>query len=215
MKITHHPGADSLMSCSAGSMPEALAAVMASHIAICPECQKDLALMEQIGVVLFDQLSPSSIVASAPVMALRRSEADGDGAITCAVTIGDVPEPLVAAVGRYLDDVPWKKLVAGVWAHDIPLSKRGTSDLRLVKVAPGHVLPQHSHRGSELTLVLRGACMDTTGHYKPGDVADLSGETEHQPVADAAEGCICLIATEGKLRFKGMMARLFQPLTGM
>ena len=46
MKIAHHPGLESLMSCSAGSMPEAFAAVMASHISIGPKCRKELAIME-------------------------------------------------------------------------------------------------------------------------------------------------------------------------
>ena len=40
MAITHHPAPESLMSCSAGSMPEAFAAVMASHIAMCPTAAK-------------------------------------------------------------------------------------------------------------------------------------------------------------------------------
>lgn len=215
MKITHHPGAESLMSCSAGSMPEALAAVMASHMSICPECRNDLALMEHIGVALFDQLSPSNLTEAAPIMALRRSEADTAPAQAASAGDGDVPEPLVPLVGRYLDGVPWKKLVPGIWIHDIPLSSKGKGDLRLIKVAPGQALSQHSHNGSELTLVLRGACKDATGHYKVGDVADLSEDTEHQPVSDPTEGCVCLIATEGKLRFKSIVARLLQPLTGM
>ena len=56
MTITHHPAPESLMSCSAGSMPEAFAAVMASHIAMCPDCRKELSVMEQIGTVLFEAI---------------------------------------------------------------------------------------------------------------------------------------------------------------
>lgn len=215
MTITHHPGFESLMSCSAGSMPEAFAAVMASHMSMCPRCRKDLSIMELIGVSLFDQLSPTGVNAAAPVMALRAGEADAGVATRNPAASGDVPEPLTGVIGRYLDDVQWTRLVPGVQVHDIALSEGARGSLKLIKIAPGMVLPQHSHKGSELTLVLRGACQDATGHYKAGDVADLSEETSHQPVADATEGCVCLIATEHKLRFKGVVARLLQPITGM
>jgi putative transcriptional regulator len=45
-------------------------------------------------------------------------------------------------------------------------------------------------------------------------VADVDESIEHVPIADAEQGCICLVATEGKLRFRSRMARILQPLTG-
>ena len=65
MSITHHPAPESLMSCSAGSMPEAFAAVMASHIAMCPSCRKELAVMERIGTVLFEAIAPTAVACEA------------------------------------------------------------------------------------------------------------------------------------------------------
>ena len=215
MTITHHPASDSLMSCSAGSMPESFAAVMASHMAICSQCRKDLALMDDIGVALLDQLSPSPLTEPAPVMALRRLESETVPVTRPCLSTGDVPEPLVPVVGKYLDDIKWKKLAPGILHYPVPLSKTAGGDLRLIKIAPGLAMPEHGHGGNELTLILRGAYRDKTGHYKVGDLADMSDDTEHQPVADAKEGCICLVATEGKLRFKTLLARLMQPLTGM
>ena len=215
MKITRHPGLESLMSCSAGSMPEAFAAVMAAHIAACPQCQKDLAVMEDIGVALLDQLSPTALSEPAPVMALRRLEAGTVPSTHVDHAVGDVPEALVPAVGQYLDDIKWKKLANGISHYPIPLSKTSRGDLRLIKIAPGIALPEHGHGGSELSLILRGAYRDKTGEYRVGDIADLTDDIEHQPVADAHEGCICLVATDSKLRFKTLMARMMQPLTGM
>lgn len=216
MAITHHPRPESLMSCSAGSMPEAFAAVMASHIAMCRVCQKDLALMEKIGVALFDQIAPAKLDAAAPVMTLRRREADGDAAQSLhPSTEGDMPEPLVPLLGRYLDKVKWKTLAPGVSYVSIPLSHTGRGDLRLMKIAPGHAVPEHGHGGSELTLLLRGAYEDKMGRYSAGDVADMGDDDEHQPTADANEGCVCLVASDRKLRFKSLIARLVQPFTGM
>jgi putative transcriptional regulator len=216
MTISHHPGLETLLSCSAGSQPEAFAAVMASHISICPECRRELALMEKIGAALFDQMSPARVKRDAPVMELRRMEAGVQSSNAQRKPPGgDVPEPLRPILGRYLDDVKWRKLAPGVWDHQIPLSKGAKGDLRLIKVAPGHKLPEHGHEGSELSLLLRGSYADKLGQYSTGDVADLSTDVEHQPVADANEGCICLVATDKQLRFKSLLARLMQPLTGI
>ena len=112
-----------------------------------------------------------------------------------------------------LDSVRWRWLGPGLWHHRLPLAGKGT--LGLVKVAPGHIIPEHSHGGSELTLVLRGAFHDSTGRYSPGDVADLDETVEHTPVADPGPNCICLVASEEPARFRGLIARLLQPLHGM
>jgi len=76
-------------------------------------------------------------------------------------------------------------------------------------------MPEHGHGGSELTLLLRGSYRDEVGHFARGDLADLDETVEHQPVADPETGCICLIGTESKARFKSLFARLLQPLTGL
>jgi putative transcriptional regulator len=218
MKITHHPQPESLMSCSAGSMPEAFAAIMSSHMTMCRACQKELALMEAIGVALFDKIEATPVLGDAPIIALRAGEAErgeSDQHICGAVSEGSVPGPLIPVIGDDLDAIAWKRVSMGVWQHAIALSDPARGELRLIKVAPGRALPEHGHNGSELTLVLKGSYRDETGHYRAGDVADLSGEGSHQPVADPVEGCICLIATEGRLRFRSMMARIVQPFTGL
>lgn len=210
MKINHHPAPESLLSCSAGSMPEAFAAVMASHIAVCATCRHELAIMELIGTKLFDEIPPAAMSRTIPEdlppahqTVARHRHPSG----------GEIPRPLGERIGKSLDTLEWQVIGPGVWQYLIPLS-HGPGSLRLLKVAPGQSLPEHGHFGSELTLVLRGSFDDNTGHYTVGDVSDVDENVEHTPVADCEHGCICLIATEGKLRFKGRLARLIQPLTG-
>lgn len=197
MKIMHHPKPESLMSCSAGSMPEAFAAIMASHIEICPACRKDLAWLEHVGGALLESLSPAHVSCPAPVMAMRAGEA-GDDQYNVDITqpVGDVPSPLVQAVGRDLDSINWTPVRPGVWEHQIALKTRDRGHLRLTKVAPGQTFPEHRHRSSIIALVLRGSWRGASGHYQAGDVADFGEETEHPPIADPDYGCICLIATD-------------------
>ena len=218
MTIAHHPGHDSLMSCSAGSMPEAFAAVMASHISICPKCREELAIMEQIGVELFRSIEPGTMTREPPIAVMRRAETDADvceHAGFAPPTASGMPAPLVPVCGPDLDSLPWKRLAPGVQHYPLPLTPGAKGQLRLIKVAPGTALPEHDHSGSELTLVLRGSYRDATGTYKSGDVADMASGTGHAPVADATEGCVCLIASDGKIRFKSVLAKMWQPFTGL
>ena len=119
-----------------------------------------------------------------------------------------------ALIDKELDRVPWRRIGIGVWHHPLPLSPGAKGDLRLLKVAPGQAMPDHGHGGAELTLMLRGSYRDEVGTFRVGDLADLDDDVEHRPVADLKDGCICLIASEEKAKFRGLLARLFQPLTG-
>jgi putative transcriptional regulator len=210
--ISHHPDASTLMSFAAASLPDALAAVVAAHLDVCPACQREVRAMERVGATLFEGLSPASMAQRAPAMEMRRQDADIETK-TRPATASEVPRPLSRLMGgASLDTLAWRRLGIGVWHCKLPTT---AGDLRLLRVGPGRRMPEHGHGGSELTLMLRGSYSDETGTYRAGDVADLDGEIEHTPVADPEVGCICLIASEKPARFKGLIPRLVQPLTGM
>ncbi len=231
--IKHHLNDATLMSYAAGSLPEALCAVVVAHTSNCSSCAKKVRDMELVGSLLFDKIEPVELDGSAPTLALRGIAAEIDSVIKPhssadnissaraeaeihAGICSEIPAPLAAFIGNNLDDLPWKRLGFGVWhAHVGPESECGRGDLRLIKVAPGQVLPEHTHGGTELTLVLRGSYKDEIATFGVGDVEDVDGDTEHQPVSDAKEGCICLIASESPAKYRNLVARLVQPLTGL
>lgn len=211
MKIAHHPDHATLMSYAAGSLPEGLAAVVAAHLEMCPDCAETVAEMELIGSALFAHLDAAAMnepvsAVCAKVVALPLLEPESDAGSQGFLT---------RLLGRELDDVHWKRLGFGIWHCPIRLSPNARGDLRLIKVAPGQVLPEHGHGGTELTLILRGAYRDEFGEYRTGDLSDLGDEVDHRPISDATEGCICLIASDERARFKDLMARIAQPFTGL
>jgi putative transcriptional regulator len=210
--IRHHPDDATLMSFAAGSLTEALAAVVASHLDVCATCRRELRLMQQMGGALLETLPAPSLDRLTPVMALHRQEADVVARPVPNRQTAEVPQSLARLVKTDLDNIPWRRLGVGVWHHRLPCS---SGDLRLLRVAAGRRMPEHGHGGSELTLMLRGSYHDETGTYQAGDVADLDDDIEHTPVAHAETGCICLIASEKPAKFKGLISRLVQPLTGM
>jgi putative transcriptional regulator len=199
MKIMHHPGPESLMSCSAGSMPQAFAAVMAVHIELCPACRMELAWLEHVGAALFETLPPAPISRPAPLMALRAGEAVDDDSNLGSTLTGRVPLLLFRAIGADLDAVPWTHVSLGVRQYQIALEGDDRGDLILAKVDPGQKLPKLNHRSSIIALVLKGSYRDAIGHYQVGDVADLGRDAERSPIADPDHGCVCLIATDDRL----------------
>jgi putative transcriptional regulator len=214
MTINHHLDDSTLMSFAAGSLPGALSVVAAAHVAACSQCARELRRMEQIGSALFAGLAPSTLTKAAPVRALAGSEADPDMPNAVANST-EMPGPLGQLVGPGLDTIAWTRLGLGVWQHKVALGDATGGDLRLLKISPGQRMPNHGHGGSELTLILDGAYTDKTGTYRTGDVADHGDDLEHVPVACSEHGCICVVAAERPARFKAVIQKMLQPLTGM
>ena len=218
MTIAHHVDDATMMSYAAGSLPEALSVVVATHLSVCPHCRDTLADMELVGTAMMGRLPSASLarpVPRAPSVDVDVRRDEGADVLEAVERCGDVPTPLSRLAGSDLGSIRWKRLGLGIWHLPLPLSDNATGDLLLIKVAPGQVMPEHGHGGSELTLVLSGSYTDEIGRFGVGDVADLDTEVEHSPVADRETGCICLIASEEKARFKGVFARLVQPFTGL
>ena len=99
--------------------------------------------------------------------------------------------------------------------QQLDLKLEGAGACRLLRIQPGVSVPHHTHKGNELTMILRGSYSDEMGRFSQGDVADLDDDIRHQPIVDTDEECICLIATEAPLQFTGIMGRLAQPFIGL
>lgn len=220
MTIVHHPDEATLMSFAAGALPESLSAVIGTHLVACPCCRSTVREMDAIGGCLLGALEATARMDRTPQLALEdrttpATTAGGKRTAARSVPAGDIETAIERLSGFPLADIPWQRLGFGVWHHPIKLGGDASGDLRLLKVQRGQAMPEHGHGGCELTLVLDGAYTDEVGTFGAGDVADLDDSVEHRPVADASVGCVCLIASERRARFKGMIGRLLQPLSGM
>ncbi len=216
MSIKNHPDPATLLSFAAGTLPEALAAAVAAHAALCAECRGEIADMELIGASLMLRTEP----VERPTRSVVRAPAPGLPSPKLPATTRDfhddrLPSPIARVYGLTFDTIPWKRLGPGVWHHRLPLTDGVEGDLRLLKIAAGRRMPEHGHGGSELTLVLDGAYSDETGTFRFGDIQDVDEDIEHTPMADPDVGCVCLIASDRPARFKGLVARLVQPWTGL
>lgn len=218
MTPRHHPSDATLLAYAAGALGEALSLVVASHLAFCPECIAAVANAEAIGGSLFDSLAPEPLAADAHARVIARladaaPETRPPRRVEPASPV--LPAPLARYIRGELAVVKWRLLGPGLRHFElIPRDLAPGTSLRLLKIGPGRRLPHHGHRGTELTLVLTGSYEDALGAYASGDVAETDTDIVHEPVSGAEE-CICLIGTEGKLRFTTPLARLVQRFTGI
>lgn len=219
MKPKHHMDDATLLSYSAGALPAALAVVASAHLERCAECRERLLDADQIGGVLIQQQrvgAPADGARAAMLALLEREPQSAPVTLPIELVESRDPDRLPSALhpwfGNSMRALRWRRVAPGV--QRILAQNITGGDLMLLRIAPGSKLPLHSHGGNELTMILDGAYDDLLGHFGPGDVADLDGETLHQPVTAPGVPCICVAATDAPLKFSGWFARTLQPLLG-
>jgi putative transcriptional regulator len=218
MTIHHHLNDDTLMAYAAGSVSESMSFVIATHLSLCSNCRNKVKEMEKIGGIALEDETQIAMKSGALDAVLCMLDEDFDPEITLPANdriSSTVPMPLSQFVPNELSDIQWKNMAPGIKTFPLTDVKAGTGSVRLLKISPGVTIPEHGHNGSELTLVLKGSFSDEIGRFKAGDIADLDDDTNHQPIADSSEDCICLVVTEGPLKFKALVPRLMQYFVGM
>ena len=218
MSIHHHPDDSTILASAAGALGEGFSLVLAAHMERCPRCRSRLAEAEALGGELLGGLPPVDMIADGLASVWQRigtAPADEQPRPPGPTQPDGMPAVLAPYLGGGIDSIRWRSLVPGIRQHPLDAVDSGKGSVRLLSIAPGITIPHHSHRGGELTLVLRGSYVDEIGRFQSGDLADLDESVDHQPVADTDEPCICLIATDDRLHFSGVFSRMLQPLIGI
>lgn len=211
MTIRHHLSEQLLMAYAAGQLPEAFNLIVATHVSMCDECRSRLGAFDAVGGALIEDIAEIEMGEAALEAALARI--DGLPQATRAEPLrsaGILPAPLVDYIGGDLSAVHWRSIAGGVKQAILPTGRDATA--RLLYIPAGVAVPDHGHKGTELTLVLQGAFADENARFGRGDIEIADEDVEHTPVALAGEDCICLAVTDAPLRFRGMIPRLAQPL---
>ncbi len=206
----HHPRYETLADFAAGRLDEARAVVIAAHAEVCEQCARDIDALEAIGGGVLANAEPAAMSADALEKTLAMT-----GAQIMPAQADERPRPASALDaylgGRSIDALNWKWVAPGVHQHVMKAQGYRDGVLRLVKFAPGKGVPVHTHKGEELTLLMRGAYRDALGEWRAGDIADLDHEHTHEPIAFGDEPCVCLIATSAPLEFKTVLGKVLQP----
>lgn len=224
MNITHHISDELLFDYANGALEEGWSIAVATHLALCPSCRKRLATMEAAGGMALEAIEIEPVSAptedfSWEAMRARIHNSEPDVSVPARPKhfgrkAASIPEPLRSYIGGDVDAVKWKPLGLGAYHYPIKTSDDDIS-VRLLRIPAGKPVPEHTHGGRELTLVLKGSFSDISGRFGPGDFEETDESVDHQPIADPGEDCICLAVTDAPLKFKSRIVRMIQPLLGI
>lgn len=199
----HHPGLETLAEYAAGQMRPGFDLVVAAHLRGCACCRDDVAKLEAVGGGLLGAVEPIGL---------------DDGAL--AATLARLEEPATpASAARSLDQLlagarrHW--VAPGIWIAPIDTPRDPEDRVFLLRVGAGGGTAHHYHSGAEMTQVLAGALDDAGVIYRAGDMIETSQDHAHQQQAAGNEPCICLFATQGRLKPTTLLGRIAFALAGV
>ena len=206
-----------LLSYAAGSLTPGRSLMIASHMSYHDQVRARVADAEAIGGALLESATPASLDDALLENLLSRLDEASPPAPLPDVPVKNgtiFPSALTEHIGTDERALKWRWMGPGM--HYVRLWD-GPDDERvwLLRAKGGVTVPDHGHSGDEWTLVLKGSYRTELGHFRVGDIDAAGEETEHQPVIDDGEECICLVMTKGPLRMKGLFARMAQPFIGL
>jgi len=207
--MKHHPSTELIIGSATGSLTNALGMLVACHIDQCENCKAKFKAFEAAGGQVIEtehqeQLSSGLLDSILDRLDEARPEPEP------VAPVEKLPKPLWGLLPDGLDGIKWSGMLGKVKTYDLPLE----DDLvaRFYKIKAGSVLPKHTHRGEEYTLVLAGEFSDGLGTYREGDFILADDSTHHQPVAGMDQDCICFAVLSDSIKFTGPLTRLLNPL---
>lgn len=209
MSVRHHPSHDLLVDYAADGLRPERALVVVTHLRACQACRGEVALAEAVGGALLASLPPAPMAPDALERALAQIERPAPEPPTTAAAPPswiEIPRDVVEAVRHRR-----RWAAPGVWVAPVVGGSRGPRSY-LLRVGAGMSVPRHTHRGSEMVCVLKGAFVDRGETYGPGDFVESDEDVDHRPQATGEDECVCLVAVDASLVARDWVGRLFQPL---
>lgn len=197
MSPQHHPSDDVLTGYVAGALEPGFGLVAAAHIEVCAHCRARVGAFEAASGAALEALPQETISRDALSNVLARLDAPA--------------QPINADYRSFVERLPLKPkkwLAPGVWVAGVNTPHAPQNRVYLLSVAAGGLTARHEHSGAEFCTVLSGAYRDELGLFAAGDFAAAEGDLNHQPVVQGDEACVCLFATEGRLKPQGLLGRL-------
>jgi putative transcriptional regulator len=216
MSIRHHPSDALLVDYAAGSMGPAQSMVIATHVHACAECRAQVAAAEAAGGALLDEIGSATLSADALDRALARLDEPGSEPAPLARTRVSQPGDWIAVPAEVAQAAARKRWVApGVWVAPVEVGAGDGPLCYLLRVGQRMRMPQHTHAGCELTLVLKGAFADGRVRYGAGDLSEADDAVEHSPAILEGQECVCLVACDNRLIVKDWLGRVVQAYAGI
>lgn len=209
MTIAHHPTDTTLAAFASGTLDEARAVVVATHLSLCPHCRSAVSAFEAVGGALLAAAPPAALSEGALERATARLT-------HVAEEIARPPTPRPEEIALPAPLAPyalgsWRRIGRGVQWRSVDVASEEGVRVFMLKAEPGTKLPRHRHGGTEWTCVFAGAFRHEFGRYGAGDFDEADDTVEHDPVVEDDDVCVCLVALQGGIKLQGWAGRLLQP----
>lgn len=216
--INHHPTEEQLVRFASGEMNPAWSLITSAHIDMCEKCQQTLhAIQEELADAQLDSPSYSGDDTVLQNMMQDIMQLPEKGAIVAperkpTLELDGKAFELPRALHRYANRTEgWSKLVGKIWQAPVELGDVGKA--HFIYMEKGGSVPEHTHRGNELTLVVNGEFEDGHRCFDTGDFIHMDSSANHTPVSNADEGCLVFTFIDEPLHFTSGIARLLNPFS--
>lgn len=228
--VSFHPDAKFLTDFAAGNLPLSEAICVAAHLEFCSKCRSHVQQLSDLGAQLMARLEPQLAAADAAgsddrqgfERLMQRIDAGDTG-----VTVTPAPTPTgparvssanplglprvvqkLAADG--LQNLKWAQFGKSLRIAPISIGEK-SRETAIYDIKAGGRMPEHEHRGEEITVLLKGSFSDADGKYVKGDFVVRHAGERHQPTATLDTDCICLVSLEQPVRPSSFWYRLMEP----
>jgi len=210
--INYHPKNELLSLFTTGGLPASLSSAIAIHSEMCSTCQENIdALTEQRAQIDFEQTAFN--LGDMDINTMISDITDNDD---IDVIKENVAEFITIKGKQYQLPRAIKHLSRSKWTSIGNLSRskinldEGDIHSSLLHIAPGGMVPEHTHKGYELTLLLEGSFKDEMGEYEAGDFILLDNSHKHTPVTE--NGCLCFTVANDAMHFTQGINKLLNPI---
>lgn len=208
-----HPQPEQLVEYAAGSSHTGLSVAISVHLHFCKHCRERISELESANAVLFESQEPVSIPGGAFDQLMQRiNEEPQTTPVPDAEPKNDrrYPRALQSLLPESIDDLNWRHPMKNLSVTHLMTDESGMI-IGLHHMKAGGRVPNHSHRGDEINVVLEGGFSDEMGSYAEGDFVFRSDSDTHAPQADAHGDCLMLSVVAAPVKLTGPLGWLINP----
>ncbi|WP_144208712.1 ChrR family anti-sigma-E factor [Shewanella donghaensis] len=221
--INYHPNQELLTLHAQGELPLSLSIAISAHCELCSHCADKIEkLTLSASKASFNAESLSETIA--PQMSDVEMDAELEAMLSSMMqmddSIDDSTTQAKVAVNvrgqQYNLPSAFRQQVINNWQGigKVSRSRLDTGEPQarasLLHIDKNGEIPQHTHKGEELTLLLAGEFSDEYNTYTAGDFMLLNNEHEHSP--KTVDGCLCYTVVDAPLYFTKGISKLLNPI---
>ncbi|MBR9727057.1 ChrR family anti-sigma-E factor [Shewanella intestini] len=216
--INFHPDKQMLELHAQGQLPLSLSIALSAHIEYCGQCQQQCQqLTKALSVEAFSDNSAPAQQEQALLDDLLSNMLSDIDDLPLDTGI-NLPSSVTVTVKEKQYALPqvFRQQMLSEWQGIGKVSRarldtgEGKARASLLYIDADGEIPQHTHKGTELTLLLAGEFSDEFSDYKPGDLMVMTAEDKHSP--KTKQGCLCYTVVDAPLYFTKGLSKILNPI---